>query len=104
VGTDTNTNMDLTTNSTRRMTSSLTNIPNIIIVSSYTPTQSYITINNSSRRRRSVEGKRERSCAELNHSIQEHTKKEKTEIYCSLCIVVLYPIRYCVLYLCRTHG
>jgi len=40
---------DVTTNSTRRLTSSLTNIPNIIIVSSYTPTQSYITINNTRR-------------------------------------------------------
>ena len=43
---------DVTTNSTRRLASSLTNIPNIIIVSSYTPTQSYITINNSRRTRR----------------------------------------------------
>ena len=51
---DTDTNTDVTTNSTRRMTSSLTNIPNIIIVSSYVPTQSYITINNSGRRRRKV--------------------------------------------------
>ena len=32
---------DMTTNSTRRLTSSLTNIPNIVIVSSYVPTQSY---------------------------------------------------------------
>jgi len=54
MGTDTNTNTDVTTNSTRRMTSSLTNIPNIIIISSYVPTQSYITINNSRRRRRRV--------------------------------------------------
>ena len=26
---------------------------------------------------------------------QEHTKKEKTEMYCLFCIVVPYPIRYC---------
>jgi len=50
MGTDT----DVTTNSTRRLTSSLTNIPNIIIVSLFVPTQSYITINNSRRRRKKV--------------------------------------------------
>jgi len=32
---------DVTTNSTRRLPSSLTNIPNIIIVSLYVPTHSY---------------------------------------------------------------
>ena len=35
---------DVATNSTRRLISSLTNIPTIIIISSYVPTQSYITI------------------------------------------------------------
>ena len=34
-------NTDVSRNSTRRLTSSLTNIPNIVIVSSYVPTQSY---------------------------------------------------------------
>ena len=52
MGMNTNTNTDMTTNSTRRLTSSLTNIPNIMIVSLYVPTQSYTTINNSRRRRR----------------------------------------------------
>ena len=42
--------------------------------------------------------RRDSSCAfirEPNHLIQKHTKKEKREIYCLLCIVVPYPIRYC---------
>ena len=44
---------DVITNSTRRLTSSLTSIPNIIIVLSFVPTQSYISINNSRITRRS---------------------------------------------------
>jgi len=57
----TSVDMDVITNSTRRLTSSLTSIPNIIIVSSFVPTQSYILIN-SSRRTRKREAKSAINC------------------------------------------
>ena len=47
-----------------------------------------------------MKGKKRRTVLEPNHLIQEHQKKEMTEIYCLLCIAM--PSRF-LLYLCRVH-